>query len=757
MGAWLAAGALCALPLIAAANTEPALVPRPHSLQLGAGVFRTPQSLQIRAATSDLQPLGEQLAARLVQHCGRRAETRAGAGAGEHVRLALAPQPNATSNEAYGLRVDENGLQLSAAHIDGLRHATTTALLLLCDGEEVPALQIEDAPRFAWRGAMLDSARHYQTPAYLRRFIDAMALHKLNVLHWHLTDDQAWRLEIRKYPKLTSVGAWRVPAGAAQHDLDPATGAPRRYGGFYSQREVRELVSYAAARGITIVPEIEMPGHASAAIAAYPWLGATPGSVAQVPADWGIYPNAFALDERTFGFLQDVLRETIELFPSRYVHVGGDEVEPGQWQQSATGRALAAQLGEGQTLQSHFTGRIAKFLEEQGRRLVGWDEILAPGLAQQAVVMSWRGSAGARQAAARGHDAVLAVWPTLYFDNRQDDGPEQPPGRVRTIGLRDVYGFEALPADMPAAAHTHVLGVQGNLWTEHIRTPERVDAMGFPRLAAVAELGWTEDARRNWEGFIHRLPVLLPHYRALGIEASDAAYAPRISARYGEDRSRATVSITTPEPVGEIRYTLDGSDPGPDSPRYRASLLLPLPAEVRAAAFLEQQALSRTRRVTLDAAQAQRRSSRELTLCSEGIGLMLEDDAPPTGARAVFSADIQNPCWIFERAELDRVVAVEARVGQVPFNFQIGAAREGIRFPVPRTRAGELLLYRGRSCEGEPVLRLPLAPAVTATGVTTLPRAAWPPQQGSSDLCLRFAQKALEPLWLLDSVWLVER
>jgi hexosaminidase len=604
---------------------------------------------------------------------------------------------------------------------------------------------------------MLDSARHYQSPEYLRRFIDAMALHKLNVLHWHLTDDQAWRLEIRKYPKLTEVGAWRVPAGAAAQDIDPATGAARRYGGFYSQQTVRELVAYAAARGIGIVPEIEMPGHASAAIAAYPWLGADPAAVPQVPADWGIYPNAFALDERTFGFLQDVLRETLDLFPSRYVHVGGDEVEPAQWQKSSAGRALAAKLEQGRTLQSYFTGRIARFLEQHGRRLVGWDEILAPGLAPDAVVMSWRGSEGAQQAAARGHDAVLAVWPTLYFDNRQAEGAEQPPGRVRTIGLREVYSFEPVPAGMPEVARDRLLGLQGNIWTEHIRSESRADAMSFPRLAAVAELGWTDEPRRDWAGFVHRLPVLWPHYRALGVAASDAEFAPRLSARYGEDRRRATVSISTPEPVGEIRYTLDGSAPGPDSPRYLASLVLPLPSEVRAATFLARERLGEERRLLLDPAAAQSRTSRELTLCSEGIGLMLEDDAPPNGPRAVFSADIQNPCWIFERAELDRVVAIDAGVGQVPFNFQIGAARESIRFPAPRTQAGELLVFKGRNCEGEAWLRLPLEPAVASAGITRLPRLVLPPQQGVSDLCLRFAQAALEPLWLLDSIRLVER
>src|SRR4051812_38011676 len=347
--------------------------------------------------------------------------------------------PKAAPAESYRIEAGPRRIVVSAHDDAGLQHGASTLVQLVETREGarvIPAVRIDDAPRFAWRGLMVDSARHYQSPAALRRFIDAMALHKLNVLHWHLTDDQAWRLEIRKYPRLTEVGAWRVPAGAGRDDLDPRTGRPRVIGGFYSQREVRDLVRYATERGITIVPEIDMPGHATAAMVAYPQLAAIDDPPREVPADWGIYPNVYSLDESTFRFVEDVLREVMALFPVRYIHVGGDEVIKDQWL-SPRGRKRMKQLGidDPAKLQPYFTQRIGRFLAAHGRRLVGWDEILEPGLASDAVVMSWRGTAGALEAARKGYDTVVAAHPTLYFDNRQSDRAEEPPGRVTTVSV----------------------------------------------------------------------------------------------------------------------------------------------------------------------------------------------------------------------------------------------------------------------------------------------------------------------------------
>jgi hexosaminidase len=422
---------------------------------------------------------------------------------------------------------------LEAADVAGLRHGAVSLWQLAAAGSKqetsgaavvhLPTVRIEDAPEFRWRGLMLDSARHYQSPEFIERYLDWMAMHKLNVLHWHLTDDQAWRLEIKRYPRLTQVGAWRVPAGrAAQRDLDPATGRPRLHGGFYTQDTVRRLVRYAADRGITIVPEIEMPGHATAAVAAHPELGLGAVAPGAVPADWGIYPNLFNVEESTFAFLENVLREVMGLFPGTYMHVGGDEAVKDQWRASPRVQARMRELGlrDEAALQGWFVQRIGRFLESNGRRLVGWDEILEGGIATGATVMSWRGVDGARTAAQAGHDAVLAAWPLLYFDNRQGNAVSEPPGRGRVVTLRDVYEFDTRVSGLSDEQHRHLIGVQGNVWTEHVRTEERVAWMTWPRAAAVAELGWTAPARRDYDDFYARLAPAMRWYRVLGLRAA---------------------------------------------------------------------------------------------------------------------------------------------------------------------------------------------------------------------------------------------
>ena len=436
------------------------------------------------------------------------------------------------SPEAYVLSAGPEGVTVSARERTGLLYGAVTLWQLMAattapaDHISVPAMRIDDAPRFTWRGLMLDSARHYQSPEFIERFIDWMALHKLNVLHWHLTDDQAWRLEIRKYPRLTSIGAWRVPAGrAAARDIDPTTGRPRVYGGYYTQDTVRRIVRYAAERGVTVVPEIEMPGHATATIVPYPELGVDGRAPAAVPADWGIYPNLFNVEDATFAFLEDVLREVMELFPGRFIHVGGDEAVKDQWKSSPQVQQRMRERGiaDEHALQSWFVQRIGRFLAANGRRLIGWDEILEGGLAPDATVMSWRGIGGALDAAAAGHDAVLSPWPVLYFDNRQGAGVAEPPGRGRIIDLETVYRFDPMPSALPPEQRRHILGLQGNLWTEHIRTEDRLQWMAFPRAAAVAEVGWSPAERLDYADFHRRLERARGWYDAIGLEAADTS------------------------------------------------------------------------------------------------------------------------------------------------------------------------------------------------------------------------------------------
>lgn len=688
----LAAAALVAACHCAVA-AEPRIVPNPASLAREAGELRLDARTAIVADAGDegARRVAASLSDLVVRAHGVNLAVRAKPARGA-IELRRTPD-TAAPHESYRLEVRPDGATISAPSTAGLMHGATTFWQLLArEGGQLaaPAVTVADAPRFAWRGVMLDSARHYQSPEFLRRFIDWMAIHKLNVLHWHLTDDQAWRLEIRKYPRLTQVGAWRVPAGAAPRaDIDPATGKPRLYGGSYSQETVRGLVAYAAARGITIVPEIEMPGHATTALAAYPELAATSAPPTEVPSDWGVYPNVYSLEEKTFGFIEDVLDEVMALFPGRYIHVGGDEVEKGQWHATPRARARLRELGieDPARAQGYFTQRIARFLQSRGRRLVGWDEVLEPGLPLSAVVMSWRGIDGALKAAAGGHDTVLAAHPVLYFDNRQGPSRAEPPGRARIVSLQDVYAFEPMPPAIAPERRKHVLGLQGNVWTEHIRTEERVGWMTFPRAAAVAELGWSQPERRDWDDFQRRMQAMYARYAALGIP-----HRPRDS---------------------------------------RPSSGAPRPASASA------------------------RSSHDLRLCSEHIALGLEDDAPLKGKRAVFIVDIQNPCWIFPGASLGNARALVASVGQVPFNFQIGDDVRKIRFPAAATPQGELEVRLG-SCEGELLARLALAPAAKSNAVTQLPRARIDPRPGVHDLCIRFAQPSLDPLWVIDSIAIIE-
>ena len=427
--------------------------------------------------------------------------------------------------EGYSLVVDGNGVTITAGTDAGLFYGAVTLWQLFTAQPafgldiDLPAVHINDSPRFAWRGLLLDSARHYQSPEFIRKFIDWMALHKLNVLHWHLTDDQAWRIEIKKYPRLTSVGAWRVPAGdAALKDIDDKTGKPRLYGGFYTQQQARDIVAYAAARHVTVMPEIEMPGHASAAVVAYPQLGVTENPPKAVPEQWGVFTTLFNADDATFGFLEDVLGEVMEVFPSEYIHVGGDEAVKDEWQASPKIQARMKELkiADEHALQGYFIQRIGKFITSKGRKFIGWDEILEDGLPADAGVMSWRGLDGAVAAATAGHDTVLSTSPDLYFDHWQSNG-DLSPGRSNTLSLKSVYGFNPEPASLTPELHKHILGLQANIWTEFMRSDVRVEYMAFPRTAALAEIAWSPAGKIDWANFQQRLTPQLGRYDTLGI------------------------------------------------------------------------------------------------------------------------------------------------------------------------------------------------------------------------------------------------
>ncbi|RCV59209.1 beta-N-acetylhexosaminidase, partial [Marinitenerispora sediminis] len=428
--------------------------------------------------------------------------------------------------EGYRLRVDGRAAHVTGHDPAGVFYGAQTLRQLLPPAAyrraplaapvwELPRLEIQDRPRFRWRGCLLDVARHFLPKHQVLRFIDLLAMHKLNVLHLHLTDDQGWRLEIGRYPRLTEVGSWRresqVGAGpAARFDGRP-------HGGFYTQDDIREIVGYAAARHITVVPEIDVPGHSQAAIAAYPWLGES-GEL-EVGREWGIIEHVLNVSDATLDFYRDVFDEVMELFPSEYICVGGDECPKTQWRASETARRRMREegLADEEELQSWFIRQLDAHLTARGRRLLGWDEILEGGLAPGATVASWRGTEGGVAAARAGHDVVMCPTSTAYLDYRQSASDEEPIPVGHVLGAADVYAAEPVPPELTPEEAAHVLGAQVNVWTEHMDSPRAVDYMVFPRLPAFAEVVWSHGAR-DYARFRPRLEAHLERLDALGVE-----------------------------------------------------------------------------------------------------------------------------------------------------------------------------------------------------------------------------------------------
>lgn len=429
--------------------------------------------------------------------------------------------------EGYTLRVTTERITLAAATPTGAFYAVQTLLQLfppaVFDHYPRPDLpwtvtcaEIEDAPRFRWRGVMVDSSRYFQPIAALRKFIDVLAQHKINVFHWHLVDDQGWRIEIKKYPKLTTVGSKRAatPRGHGANNLG-GDGVPVE--GCYTQDEIRDLVAYAAARHVNILPEIEMPGHAQAAIAAYPEFGLL-AEAKPVSCNWGIHETLFNTKPETFTFLADVLAEVAALFPFEYIHIGGDEAIKPQWENDPATQAHLKQLGlkDEHELQSWFIRQAEAILKKLNRKLVGWDEILEGGLAKTATVMSWRGLEGAIESAKHGNDAIMCPNPFVYFDHYQtEDWGTEPLGIGGNSPLAKVHGYEPLPSELTADQAQHIIGVQGQLWSEYFATPSRLEYMAFPRVCALAEIAWCPAQRPDFAHFLTRLKT---HLRRLDVQ-----------------------------------------------------------------------------------------------------------------------------------------------------------------------------------------------------------------------------------------------
>jgi hexosaminidase len=452
----------------------------------------------------------------------------------------------------------------------------------------IPAVEISDAPRFRYRGILLDVARYYFPPEFLMKLVDVMALYKLNALQLHLTDDQGWRIEIKKYPRLTQVGAWRKESMIVR-DGETYVGDGKPHGGFYTQDQIRDLVAYAAARNVTIVPEIEMPGHAGAALAAYPELSCTGGPF-EVSTKWGVHEDIFCPSERTFAFLEDVLTEVMQLFPSPYIHVGGDEVPKTRWKASPVAQELMRREGlkNEEELQSYFIKRIERFLHAHGRKLIGWDEILEGGIAPEATVMSWRGIDGGIAAAQQGHDVIMSPTDYAYLDQYQGDPTTEPRAIGGFLPFDSVYAWEPVPNGLTGNQASHIIGAQGNLWTEHVPTSTHAEYMLFPRALAISEVFWSPKELRDWHSFLARVPAQLTRLDALGVNYRvPDPVGLTAERRVLEKRAQVTMSSFVPGAV--IRYTTDGSEPTASSPIYTAPVEVDVadhPATVSARVFL---------------------------------------------------------------------------------------------------------------------------------------------------------------------------
>ncbi|WP_025156268.1 beta-N-acetylhexosaminidase [Leifsonia aquatica] len=505
------------------------LLPRPRRVEELPGEFVLDDATAVDADATGA-PVAAWLRAQLAAATGLpMAGVSIGGGGADAITLAADPT---LAEEEYRLTVQPDGVRVLGGSAAALAHGAHAFLQLLpaavhrrgaLDGVRwaAPACRVEDRPAFRWRGLMLDVARHFLPKHDILRFVDLLAMHRMNVLHLHLTDDQGWRMEIRRYPRLTEVGAWRRESQVGFGPEAPTDGRP--HGGFYTQDDLREIVSYASARGIIVVPEIEAPGHVQAAIAAYPELGVAGGDEPrEVWTRYGISRNVLNLEESTVAFFRDVLDEVVEVFPSPYIGIGGDECRKDQWRTDPRTQERLREIGAAteEEGQSWFVRQIDEHLTARGRRSYGWDEILEGGLAPGATVASWRGETGAVAAARQGHDVVFCPDRVLYFNYRQSESPEEPIPLVTVTTVRDVYELDPVPAELTAEQRLHVLGAQANLWTEYIDQPRGLDYFAFPRLAALAEALWTADAagERSWEAFELRLAAHLARLDAVGVE-----------------------------------------------------------------------------------------------------------------------------------------------------------------------------------------------------------------------------------------------
>lgn len=582
--------------VMAQTDANMGIIPAPVSVTKKTGTFKLDKTVVLVSADAGNSRMADLLNAAIVTKAGFALREVKSAGANEKAIVLTSVGAEKLPAEGYTIDITDKKITITGKDA-GMFYAVQSAMQLMPEKTNdqvlIGAAVINDYPRFKYRGMHLDVGRHMFPVAFIKKYIDLLAQYKLNTFHWHLTDDQGWRIEIKKYPKLTSVGGSRNGTIMGHH---PGIGTDNEiYKGFYTQNEAKEVVAYAAARFINVIPEIELPGHASAAIAAYPelscfpdrdtfvdaktpWSGSRKGK--QVQQQWGVFDDVFVPSENTFKFLQDVFDEVIAVFPSKYIHVGGDESPKKYWEESEFCQKLIKQLGlkDEHELQSYFIQRMEKYINAKGRSIIGWDEILEGGLAPNATVMSWRGTEGGTAAAQQNHDVIMTPGGPigLYFDHKQSNSADEPTNIGGLAPYSLAYAYDPMPKELTADQQKHVIGVQANLWTEYIRTSDKIEYFLLPRLLSLSEIAWTPLARKDFKNFSEeRIPVHLAKMDKAGLNY----WVPTPLGQSDSPLNGESFNIALKEPIpgAKIYYTLDLSRPSENGKLYTVPVKVIVP------------------------------------------------------------------------------------------------------------------------------------------------------------------------------------
>ena len=573
-------------------DTEISILPQPQAIRVDEGVFEVDEATKIYMdpCTDEMKRVAGFINEKFAKAAGFELEIVDRMPEENFIAFMNAGMPT----ESYVINAKPHGVFIDYGDGAGAFYAVQTLFQLLPTeiyAQErqkgidwtVPCCSIDDAPRFKYRGMHLDVCLHYFDFEFLKRYIDIMAAHKVNRFHWHLTEDQGWRIEIKKYPLLTEKGQWRKETVVGSLFSGVYDGIP--HGGYYTQEQVKELVQYAAERYVTIIPEIELPGHALAAIACYPELSCGLEDHYETATKWGVFKQVYCTKESTFKFLEDVFDEVFELFPSELIHIGGDECPKASWKACPHCQSMIKKLGlkDEFELQSYFVTRMEKYINSKGRQIIGWDEILQGGLAPNAKVMSWLGEEGGIKAAQQHHEVVMSPHQKYYLDYWQADPYTEPLAMGGPTTLKMMYDYEPVPDVLTSQEARYIIGVEGCVWTEYMPTPERVEYMAWPRMCAIAETGWTQ-ADKDWDGFTRRLEKHFGRLDGMNVGYCKAFFNPMI-VFHKDTKHNMVVSMTVDAPGAEIRYTLDGSAPTIDSPKYEIPFSINRSQVVSAQAF----------------------------------------------------------------------------------------------------------------------------------------------------------------------------